>query len=97
MRALIEDYALLMIPMASFWEWVSGKRTQILFLAVVPASFLLVLNQFQTRQYGFGIIHWDSMTKESYFRIFGKTRLSKADKRTFKSPNYAAALKGKPE
>ncbi len=81
MRALIQSYALLSLPMASFiktfiirddYTTILKKLTGIFFV-ILFVSFI-TLNLIQTWQYHRGIIHYDSMTKEKYWDVFGKIK-----------------------
>ena len=55
---------------------------------------LVGLNLFQTMQYRRGIVHWDSMTKETYFLIFGNPNYPVGYAESIKTPDYDAAKKG---
>lgn len=92
-RPMIDSMAIMSIPLAGFIasmdKW---KITRILTI-----SFLVLtvgLNQFQTLQYRRGIIHWDSMTYESYKLIFGKLHVPGEFGEAIKTPDYEAAKKG---
>ena len=74
MRPMIDYYALLSLPLAAGFQFVfsKSKMTSILFGGVL---FLLIcLNLFQTWQYKNGLIHYDDMSKDSYFRGFFQTK-----------------------
>lgn len=72
-RALIDAYPILAIGLASFISW--AFQAKIGKILTIPAlSFLLFLSVFQTWQYRFTLIHWDSMTKELYWKVFLKTK-----------------------
>ena len=70
MRALIESMAVMSIPIAIILESILSKKTlSYIFTAVLP---LLICYNFVTmHQYKHGIIHYDSMSKASYWAIFG--------------------------
>ena len=108
-RALVQTYALLAIPLAAFYEYIFiTLRIHKIILSLgkslvffVFAGFLC-LNVMQTYQCIYpkdgSLMHFDAMTKDAYWRIFGKFNLSTEDWEKFKSelhpPNYDAAKKG---
>ena len=65
--------------------------------AVILIAGLLWLNQFQTSQYRTSLLHWDSMTKEAYFGIFGRKTWPEGYDKMIKVPDYEKALKGETE
>jgi len=73
-RPLIESFVFLSFPLAAIIEHFYNSATKLKKTAFFSLLFCLVfLNIFQTYQYSMGLIHWDRMTKEYYFRVFGKT------------------------
>ena len=100
-RPMIDSYALLAIPLATFLEYFISK-SKILFATLLAVLVLLVsLNLFQTYQRRNGIIHWDSMTAKAYQKVFLKYRLSNEDKIELDPllyhPDYDKARKGEGE
>lgn len=86
-RALIDLYPLLAIVFGSFFYRIS-------FLSVIKKriiysimSVLLMLSIFQTIQYKYFIIHYDSMTFESYIQVFGSLDYNKIDKTLLNHPD----------
>jgi hypothetical protein len=76
MRPMIDYYSILSIPMATAFAFLLNRsRLQKLF-SFIFAFLLIALNLFQTWQYKNGLIHYDDMTKESYFYGFFQTRSS---------------------
>lgn len=72
MRAMIEFYPLIIVPVAMFISWLMKR----LFGKILLAAFVIstiALNLLQTYQYKHAIIHPDSMTKEKYWHVFLKT------------------------
>ena len=66
-RPFVEYIPVLAIPLA-FLLYGVGRGTR---RVILPVAFLiLALNQFQTYQYRYYIIHWDSMDKELYWDVF---------------------------
>lgn len=72
MRAMIDHYTLLSIPLAlmiqQFWAKSLQKQMMTVFLLLVVG-----LNLIQTYQYHSGILHPDSMSKEKYWYVFLRT------------------------
>ena len=68
-RVMIESYALLAFPLASFYNYFLKRN----FVANFFIGFLIVfsgaLNLVQTEQYKY-CLHYDGMTKEAYWEIF---------------------------
>ncbi len=78
MRAMIQTYALLAIPLAVFISFAINRlrNKKLIYLILVPFIFL---NFLQTYQYKKTFIHWENMTKEAYWVVFGKFKLSDED------------------
>lgn len=73
-RALVEYLSVLVMPFAALTDHIvtrSKKIAVILFITI--ACLFVALNQFQSFQFSYGIIHWDRMTAAYYFKVFGKT------------------------
>lgn len=76
LRAFIESYAILALPMAAFWEFIfKGKIWKRISLTLVML-LLIAHSIFQTTQYYYGSIHWDSMSKAAYWDSFMRSRPS---------------------
>jgi hypothetical protein len=106
MRALIQCYAFMAIPMAAFYERVFSFNFKHPAFTLITRSFValclctfLYLNQIQTIQFGPAILHYDSMSKEAYWHSFGKLNFSADDweqqQEDLIHPNYEEAVKGK--
>ncbi|MCK9291802.1 MAG: hypothetical protein WCR58_11035 [Bacteroidales bacterium] len=80
-RAFIQSYAVLALPLAAFIQTVIHSRFSMvkIFSTVLLIGFM-VLTVFQSWQIMMGIIHGSRMTKEYYWRVFGKNRITEADK-----------------
>lgn len=78
MRALVQTYALLAIPLAAFYQFVYSRfqMKKLMYVLLIP---FILLNFLQTFQYKKTVIHWENMTKEAYWIIFGKLRLDKEE------------------
>lgn len=70
-RALMQSLALLAFPLTFGIEKTINCKSRIVkIIALVIFSLGMILNLFQTWQYNQGIIHWDSMNKEKYWKVF---------------------------
>ncbi len=93
-RALIDLYPLLAFGFATFFYRVSFTSKIKKSIMYSFMTLLLLLNLFQTAQYKYNIIHYDSMTYKAYFNVFG-TLDSKAVNQSFLShPNHDKAING---
>ena len=80
-RVLIESYALLVIPLASFVQWIQTKNMVVKNLFYLICIFFIWLNIFQTYQFEYKALHYDSMSKKLYIKQFGKlTPIPDSDK-----------------
>ena len=96
-RPLIESYVFLSIPLSVFLNFLFDKQRIIKITSGLIIFLLISLNLFQTLQYRRTIIHWDSMTKEAYWAVFGKFKFPKNYQELIQLPDYESALKGEPE
>jgi hypothetical protein len=96
-RPMIDMYGIMALPLAAFLEKIwTGKNWMKIPVAMVLVA-MLWLNQFQTSQYRTSLLHWDSMTKEAYFGIFGRKTWPEGYDKMIKVPDYEKALKGEKE
>lgn len=76
MRALVQSYAILAVPMAAildkYWANQLFKRVMVAFIALC-----ILLNLFQSWQYINRILPGDRINKAFYWKSFGKTELDK--------------------
>lgn len=93
-RALIESYAVLAVPFAAFTDYILNRKLvlKIIFLTLVTG--FIALNIFQTRQYYKGVIHWDAMSKYTYWDSFFRTKVAPNFYDHVEKPDYKAAMKG---
>lgn len=94
MRPLIDVYGLFAFGLAAFIEIIS-KQKKILRIAVFSiASLFVVQGILINLKYHYSAIHWDSMTKASYFDSFFRIHPSANFYNLLQVPNYAAARMG---
>ena len=81
-RAMVDSYALMLIPMGYFlmdlFDWQKAIYTK---SVIGILGVLIALNLFQSWQYSQQILDDSRMTASYYFRIFGKTSVTAADKK----------------
>lgn len=70
MRPFVETYAVLSLPTAALLQHFSSFKLKkhLLNTAII---LLIGLNQFQSHQFQYLIIHWDAMSKAAYWNAFG--------------------------
>ena len=77
MRPMVDMYGIYALSLASFFAYfLSRKKLIVSAVSLVFAFFFVYLNVFQTEQYSRSLIHWDSMTKKSYWIVFLKLQLT---------------------
>ena len=96
-RVFIDYYPMLAIGMGSLFTFFVSKfnSKRSIRIALGILAFFVILNQFQTFQYTRGIIHYDSMTPQAYFKAFGRDRRPHNQEALLDHPDYEAAKKGK--
>lgn len=103
MRALVQCYAFLIIPLAYFIKWIFSmhQKKMITILSgivfITTSVFFCITNMYQTYLMKNSLLHWDSMTKEAYFyTLFNAENVDRVYLETlFKHPNYEDLLSGK--
>jgi hypothetical protein len=93
-RALVESYAALAIPFAAFTKFIIERKILLRAIFLLLVTGFISLNIFQTWQYNKGIIHWDSMSRQTYWAIFCRQGLSPDYYEHLDIPDYQAAMKG---
>lgn len=97
LRAFIDSYALLAIPLATFIQKMgSGKpyRKVISFTVII---IITAFSIFQTQQYRYGSIHWDSMSARAYWGTFCRLKPPDNFQDLLEAPDYEKAKKGMQE
>lgn len=93
-RAYIDMYGVMALPMAAFISW--GLRRKAVLKYVLIVVFLLVTTRsvFHHFQYHYGAVHWMAMTKDAYIDSFWRIRPSDKFQELIREPDYDAARKG---
>lgn len=97
LRAYIDIYALLAIPMASFYNHFISKKMIMRTIALTLTVLLICLNIFQEWQFERGLIHYAWMTKKSYWLSFLKTNVSGTYWQCLKETDCERIVRGLPE
>ena len=97
MRPMIDYYALLSLPLAAGFQQVfeNSKLRKVIFGSI--AFLLISLNLFQSWQYKNGLIHYDDMSKEAYFKGFFQTKISSGWIDLLKPYDWDRRMKGLPQ
>jgi hypothetical protein len=72
LRAFIDSYAILSIPLGLFVDRTFGRGNLVRTLSASVMLMFIALNIFQTNQYQQAVMHWDGMTAKAYWSIFLK-------------------------
>lgn len=104
-RAMIQYYAFLLFPLASFFQFMNEvfkeKFIRVTSQIIIGAAliFLIDLNIDQSWLYKYGIIANDGMSKEAYFLTLGKTEFSEEEIKSVQNyihvPDRESMKKGK--
>ena len=97
---MVEYYALLIFPLAAFIDKISTiKYLNYSFIFIF--GFTIFYNVLGTDKKIWSELHWDSMSKESFWYTFSKIGLNEEEKKLLEilhsSPDYENARKGLPE
>ena len=93
-RSMIDFYPLLAIPLAFLVQYLAGKGKAVNIVFYSICAFFIWLNIFQTYQFENFSLHWEGMTKELYFKQFGKMEKIPDYEKYVSYPNFDAAKKG---
>lgn len=96
-RSMVEYYALLIFPLAAFIDKVSTIKL-LNYSFIVIFGFTTFYNLLGTDKKTWSELHWDSMSKESFWFTFSRINMNQKDKKTLETlydyPNYEKARKG---
>lgn len=81
LRAFAEAAAPMSIGLAALLAWIWQQKPIARYSLLLSIVFCVVLNLFQTMQYKRVYIIWNGMTKERYWKVFGKTRLTEQERK----------------
>ena len=93
-RPFIDSYGLLALPLAGCFSFFTAK-SKLKSIITCCIIFLLIAYQvFQTFQFRYQTIHYDSMTKDAYMKSFLKLRPTDEFYKALKAPDYERAVQG---
>ncbi|HRF82495.1 MAG TPA: hypothetical protein PL070_20715 [Flavobacteriales bacterium] len=92
-RPMIEIYPLLTLPLCAVIDRIWSAATTIRVVSIGFAACLVLLNIFQTYQYELGLIHYDAMSRELYFKQLGKVLPVEGFHDLLDHPDYDRARK----
>lgn len=97
MRPMIDYYSLLSIPMAAGLVWMFERNKRRSYASAALVCLLIVFNLFQTWQYKNGLIHFDDMTRASYFKGLFQTKASSEWYDLLRAYQWDRRMEGKPQ
>ncbi|MDD4086655.1 MAG: hypothetical protein PHP48_05375 [Bacteroidales bacterium] len=87
-RAFIQSYALLVLPLAAFIALILNQKWPVKTIATAFLAFFIWLSSIQGWQIMMGIIDSSKMTKEYYFKVFGKKEINPDLKKYLRLDHY---------
>lgn len=96
-RAMVDSYAISVIPVGFFLSWLFQKIKWWFIAVVIVISGFIYLNIFQSWQKYKGLIHWAGMTKELYWAHFLKENFVVGCDQMVKLPDVEKAHKQRVE
>jgi len=96
-RPLIEFLPFMALALGFSLQWILKQKLWLKLPAFLVISFLAVWSIFMNKQYKSTIIHWDSMSKELFWKQFFIDHYVKDHDKYLDPPDYDAALKGEEE
>ena len=94
MRALIDCYGLLALPLAACLTWMAQQRWRLKIPLIVVTCLLAYQSAIVNVQYYNGIIHYDSMTGKAFLKTIGHTSQFDDLYDYLSAPDYQAAQQG---
>lgn len=71
-RPLVEFYVVMSFPLGAFFAFIVKRNIFIKGVTTIMVVFLIWLNLYQSEQYRTSLLHWDSMSKQAYWGIWGR-------------------------
>jgi hypothetical protein len=96
-RSLIDFLPFMALGLAAFLKWLAQQNRLIKAPIILALSFLSLWSVFMNKQYKSSIIHYDSMSKELFWKQFFKDHYIKDYESYLEHPDYDAAKKGEEE
>jgi hypothetical protein len=96
-RAMVESYAVLIIPFGCFVKGIGMNNKIKKYSLIVLLVLFVLLNQFQTLQSQTSLLHYSDMTFKTYKLIFGRIWWVKGYAESLRDPDMEYAIQGKKE
>jgi hypothetical protein len=93
-RPMVDLYPLLSFGVAALLKFIWQKSKTLKAVSISVITLFILLNLFQTIQWHYNIIHYDSMTFAAYKNRLFKINGFECDKSLLKRPDYTLAKKG---
>lgn len=90
-RAFVDTLGLYAIPMAAFVALIPRLRKSLRYIVSTLLLIILLQGIFQTFQYYYGAIHWDSMTRAAWVDSLGRLKPSERFGSLLEEPDYEKA------
>jgi len=90
-RPFIDTYGIYSLPLAAFIHYMFGLKKIFRYTISIILMLLVFHGVFQSFQYYYGAIHWDSMTRASWADSFGRLKPSDRFRTLIKEPDYEKA------
>lgn len=97
MRPMIDYYAMLAFPLALCFEQFLNRKIVVRSVFTGLIFLLISFSLFQTWQYKNGLIHYDDMTREAYFKGLFQTKTSIEWQDLLKPYDWDRRMKGLPQ
>jgi len=94
MRAMIDIYGLMALPLGAFFTYALNWRKIWLYLSVFLSVILVAASVHHTNKFRHYSIHYDSMTKEAFWDSYFSIRPSPTFESKLKTPDYEKARLG---
>lgn len=94
MRALIDIYPLMALPLAAWIAWIGEQKIAWRSVLTIALVAVASLSAFHTLRYVHGSIHVDSMTRAAYFESFFHAYPTEKSRLFLVPPDYEAAREG---
>lgn len=93
-RSMVDSYALMAIPLAAFIEYAGRQNRAVWIVLAAFSAFFIWLNIFQIYQFEQHSLHYDGMSRQLYFKQFGKLEKISGFEEWIDWPDYEQAKRG---
>ncbi|MFH2143283.1 MAG: hypothetical protein ABIJ97_12725 [Bacteroidota bacterium] len=93
-RPMADFYGIFALSLAVLIDWISKRKLVIKTVLVTLLALLFVHGIFQSAQYHYDVIHWDSMSNKAYWDRFGKMSFPDNYDELLEYPDYEKTKTG---